>query len=404
VIRLAQITPHLSSGGVEQRIARVIAGLDRDRFEITWIGLGERNDALIEKAGAEVHVASTPRSEKSGFDYALIWRIAETLRRRSVEVAHVHNWSTSVYGIAAAQLAGVKHVIYGVGGREQPEGATARQRAVMRVLAPYVDGFSTVCDFLAREMAVEWGVPPSRVSTIRTGLDVDRYRRTASRAEARRRLDVPADAIVFGALTVLRPVKRIEDLVAAAGRVAETDPRIHVALVGNIFADSADTIRGWANEAGLGDRIRIPGRIEDPENVLAGFDVYVNCSVFEGASNAIMEAMAAGLPIVATRVGGTPELVEERENAILVGPRDVAALADAFATLARDADLRARMGEHARRWVGERHNLDRMVRAYADLYERIAREPPTSLARRGARSVLGAIGAARALRSGASSP
>lgn len=397
MIRLCQITPHLSSGGVEQRIARVIAGLDRRRFEITWIGLGERNDALIERAGPNVSVHSTPKSKEQGIDYGLILRIARILRQRRVELVHVHNWSTSLYAIAAARMAGVRRVIYGVGGREQPEGASPKQRAVMRVLAPYVDHFTTVCDFLADEMAVEWGVSPNRITTIRTGVELSRFAGAASRAEARKRLGVPEDAVVIGALTVLRPVKRVEDLVAAAGRAAEDDPRIYVALIGNIFDDSVETIRGWAKEAGLGDRILIPGRVEDPENLLPGFDIYVNCSVFEGASNAIMEAMASGLPVVATHVGGTPELVKEGDNALLVAPRNVEQLAGAFSTLAADPDMRRRFGEHGRRWITDRHDLEGMVRACVELYERVAREEGPNLARRGARSMAGALSAAAML-------
>lgn len=397
MIRLGQITPHLSSGGVEQRIARVIAGLDRRRFEVTWIGLGERNDALIERAGPGVSVHSTPKAKAHGIDYGLISRIARILRERRIEVVHVHNWSTSLYAIAAARLAGVRRVIYGVGGREQPEGASPRQRAVMRVLAPYVDHFTTVCDFLADEMALEWGVSPERITTIRTGVELSRFAGAASREEARKRLGVPEDAVVIGALTVLRPVKRIEDLVAAAGRAAEDDPRIHVALIGNIFDDSEATIRRWARDAGLGDRVVIPGRVEDPENVLPGFDVYVNCSVFEGASNAIMEAMASGLPIVATRVGGTPELVKEGDNALLVEPRNVEQLAEAFAALAGDPDMRRRFGEHGRRWVSERHGLDGMVQACVDLYERVAGAAGPGMVRRGVRSASGALSAAAML-------
>ena len=393
MLRLCQITPHLSSGGVEQRVARVIAGLDRSEFEITWIGLGEKNDALIARAGHGIEVHSAPKAKEHGIDYGLILRIARILRKRKIELAHVHNWSTSLYAIAAAHLAGVERVIFGVGGRETAEGATPRQRAVMRVLAPYVDRFTTVCDFLAKEMAEEWGVERSKVDVIRTGIDLDRFARAASREQARKRLEVPEDAIVFGALTVLRPVKRVEDLIAAAGRAAQEDPRIHVALIGNIFADSADTIRGWAERAGLGDRIRIPGRVEDPENLLRGFDVYVNCSVFEGSSNAIMEAMASGLPIVATRVGGTPELVSESDDAVLVEPRNVDQLAAAFSRLAADRELRARLGAHGERAAKERFGMDRMVASYAELYRRTQREPKPRMVVRSLRAAIGAVDA-----------
>jgi glycosyltransferase involved in cell wall biosynthesis len=391
VIRLCHITPALHSGGVEQRITRVMAGLDRSEYELSWIGLSESNEALVARAGSDVKVHCAPKTKNQGVDYKLIFRLAKMMRDDRVEMVHVHNWSTSLYGIAGAHLAGVKRVIYGVGGRDQPQGASVKQKAIMRVLAPYVDRLTTVCDFLAREVANEWGVSPLRVEVIRSGIELSRFDAAGSREEARRRLEVPDDAIVIGALTALRPVKRVDDLIAAAGRAAQEDPRIHVVLVGNIHENSADTIRGWAVNAGLGDRIRIKGRVEDPENLLPGIDIYVNCSIFEGSSNAIMEAMAAGLPVVATRVGGTPELARHEDTALLVEPSNVDQLASALARLTADGDLRLRLGAKARKEAHERFGVDRMVRAYADLYRRIAEEPRRTIASRSVRATGGLI-------------
>jgi glycosyltransferase involved in cell wall biosynthesis len=391
MLRLCHITPALHSGGVEQRVARVIAGLDRADYELSWIGLSERNEALVARAGSDVTVHSVPKGRTRGVDYGLVFRIARLLRSGRVDMVHVHNWSTSVYGIVGAHLAGVKRVLYGMGGRETVEGANVKQKAAMRVLAPYVDRLTAVCDFLAREMAVEWGVSPLDIDVIRSGIDLSRFDAAAPRAEARRRLEVPDDAIVVGALTVLRPVKRVDDLIAAAGRAAQEDPRIHVVLVGNIHDNSADTIRGWAASAGIGDRIRIKGRVEDPENLLAGIDIYVNCSIFEGASNSIMEAMAAGLALVGTRVGGTPELARHEETALLVEPRNIDQLAAAISRLAMDRDLRLRLGERARREAHDRFGVDRMVAAYDALYRRVAREPERKIASRSVRAAGGVL-------------
>src|SRR5688572_541064 len=184
-----------------------MAGLDRNEFELSWMGLSESNEALVARAGSDVKIHCAPKSKSAGVDYGLIFRIAKMLKDDRIDMVHVHNWSTSLYGIAGAHLAGVKRVIYGLGGRETTQGANVKQKAVMRVLAPYVDRLTTVCDFLAREMALEWGVSPLDVEVIRSGIDLSRFDAAVSREEARRRLDVPADAIVIGALTVLRPVK-----------------------------------------------------------------------------------------------------------------------------------------------------------------------------------------------------
>jgi glycosyltransferase involved in cell wall biosynthesis len=240
-------------------------------------------------------------------------------------------------------------------------------------------------------MIDDWGVDRSRIEVVRSGIDLSRFEQPIDRTRARERLGVPEDAIVVGALTVLRPVKRVEDLVAAAGLAAQEDPRIHVVLMGSIFEDSADTIRGWARAAGLGDRIRVTGRVEDPENVIGALDIYVNCSVFEGISNSIMEAMAAGVAVVATRVGGTPEIAHDGENALLVAPRDVNGLAAAISRLAMDRELRRKLGEEARRRAHERFGVGRMVQEYDALYRRMALERSPTIASRSVRASSGLL-------------
>jgi len=227
-IQVAQLTPHLYGGGVEERVARIVAGLDPRRWETTWIGFGDVNPKLIERAGGAIDVVSAPKVTSSGVDWGLVVLLAQVLRRKRVELLHVHNWSTSVYGFAAARVAGVKHVLYGVGGRETADGASARRRRIMRALAPHVDAFTTVCDFLAREIASDWDVPSQRVRVIRTGVDLAKYETGASRSEARQRIGVPEDALLFGTLAVPRAVKRLDDLIDAAAEV----PGAHLAIVG----------------------------------------------------------------------------------------------------------------------------------------------------------------------------
>ena len=393
-VRICQLTPCLWSGGTEERIARVTRAMNRQEFEVAWMGFGPVREALVERAGPGLEVYPIARNPAGGIEPSVVARIAGFLARFRPDVLHVHNWSTSLYGIAAARLAQVPRVLFGMGGREVNQGAGERRQRAMRVLAPHVDRFTAVCDFLGRDLQRDFDVPAERVSVLKTGVDVGRIDDARGGADARRWLDIPQDALVVGAISVFRPVKRIPDLIDAVGAIARTRPDIHLLLVGNPVRMTVEEIRQRARTAGLGDRIHLPGRLEDPPSVLKAFDIFVNCSVFEGSSNAIIEAMAARLPVVGTAVGGTPELVIPGETGFLVEPKDVDGLSNAISTLAEDRDLRSRMGQAGRDRTLELHTEEKMIETYLDLYRREA-----STGRASGRMQLGLQNTARLMRS-----
>lgn len=238
----------------------------------------------------------------------------------------------------------------------------------MRALAPHVDRFTAVCDFLGNEIAHQWRVPTDRVTVIPSGVDLDRIDRAPSRGEARARLGIPDDVLVVGAVAGrFRAVKCLPNLVDAFGRIARTHGSLHLVLVGDPL-ELGEQLRARARLHQVEGRFHLPGHIPGALSVLRALDVMVNCSSFEGASNAIIEAMGAGLPVVATRVGGTPELIEHGVSGLLVPPNDVRRLADAIDRLVSDRDLRQTCGRGARRRIEQRHTHAAMIARYTDLY------------------------------------
>ena len=367
-IRLAHFTTGLADGGIEERVARILAGLDRARFAPVWLAFGEHpadvSEDLLTRAGGGIPWAVFEKRAR-GIDWSMVPKVAITLRRHRPDVLHVHNWSTGVYGIIAGRLAGVPRIVYGTGGREHGEGASRRQRRVARGLAPMVDRFTTVCQALARELSDTWRVPERAISVIRTGVDVPRIAQ-GDRGKLREELGIPPDATVVGTVAVDRPVKRLADLFAAATAVARAHPRVHILWIGNAYASS---LEGPARSAGVFDRCHVPGRLEDAGRFAKAFDIFVNCSAFEGSSNAILESMAGGAAIVATAVGGTPELIHDGETGLLVPPASPDALRHAIEHLVDTPLLRARLGANAHRRVRAAHDPGRMVEAYRELYE-----------------------------------
>ncbi len=345
-----------------------MASMDRSEFELSWLGFGPVREALIERAGPAIDVVPLLRDVGRGVEPRLVLDIAAKLRRQRPDVMHIHNWSTSLYGIAAARIAGVPFVAYGLGGMESGRDAPPRRKKLMRALAPHVDRFTAVCDFLGRRISNEWSVPPERVSVLRTGIDLDWIDRGPSGAEVRARLGLSPDAVIVGTVSVLRPVKRIQDLVAAVGRIAARFENLQLVVAGNPLGVSLDELRAQAQALGIEDRLVLLGRVEHPEHLLRAFDVFVNCSAFEGTSNAILEAMAARVAVVATAVGGTPELIDDGVEGLLVPSKSPASLANALARLLADPEFRSSVQDAGRARIEARHTYARMVDGYLDFY------------------------------------
>lgn len=372
-IRICQLTPCLWSGGTEERIARITAGFDRHRLQSHWIGFGPIREALIEGSG--MRATAVERNPSRGIQPDVVLRLARTLRRRRPHVLHVHNWSTSLYGIAAARLAGVPKVIFGMGGQDNTDPPPPRRQALMRALAPHVDLYTSVCEYLGQDLLQYWGAPSDRLRVIKTGIDLDADDDAPTREALRAEIGVDPQAQVIGAISVLRPVKRMQDLIAAAGILARQHSKLHLVLIGNALGVSMDDLRAQATAVGLGDRLHLLGRVQAPARYLRLFDVFVNCSDFEGTSNALLEAMAARIPVVATAVGGNPELVQAEQTGLLVPPRDPPPLAEAIHRLLEDAPLRDAVTAAARAKVEAEHSFDAMIQTYAQMYLELAEAP-----------------------------
>jgi sugar transferase (PEP-CTERM/EpsH1 system associated) len=239
---------------------------------------------------------------------------------------------------------------------------------VRYLLSPLVSHFVTVSRDLERWLVEDVRVPARKVSTIPNGVDLTRFG-PGRQPDARRALGLPAEGIVVGTVGRLDPVKDQAGLVRAFATLMPAYPDALLVLAGD--GPCRGELARLVTDLGADGRVRLLGECRDVAQALAAMDLFVLPSLAEGMSNTILEAMAVGLPVVATRVGGNRELVDEGETGRLVPPRDPRALADAVAGYLDDAHVRVLHGKASRRRASETFALERMYRAHESLYGRL---------------------------------
>ena len=293
-------------------------------------------------------------------------RLVALMRRERVEIVVSHGFSTGVAARVCAALAGTPVRVlaeHSTGERDM----SPRRHRVNRLLAPLTTAWVSVAqgqrDYLLRGK----GVPPGRLRLIPNGIDVGPFRGPGARDAVRREWGLAPDAPVAGILAALRPEKDHKTFLLAARFVVDELPAARFVIVGD-----GPLREDLAREVAVLDlvgHVVLAGRRSDVAAVLSALDLSVLCSTdVETFPLAFLESMASGLPLVGTRVGGLPEMIEEGRNGTLIRPRDPRGLADAMLHLLRDRECARRFGEESRVRVMREFSLERMVRGWEDLF------------------------------------
>jgi glycosyltransferase involved in cell wall biosynthesis len=271
----------------------------------------------------------------------------------------------NLIGRVAGRLAGVPIII---NSRRNVYIGSPLRESLNRWTSPLADRVIAVCE-LARQVEIERAnVPPNHVLTIYNGLDAAAFDVSdADGLRIRRSFEIPPPAPLVGSVGRLHVQKDFHTLLTAMTYVRKCLPDVRLLIVGD--GDLRDALEDRARAFGLAESVTFAGHRDDIPQILAALDVFTLPSRWEGLPNAVLEAMAAGLPVVATHVGGVPELVVDAETGLLVPPQDPAALSRALLTLLENSDLRREMGRAGRDRVRACFSIDRMVQDTAQLYD-----------------------------------
>jgi len=352
-------------GGAETVLLNLVSNLDTSRFRSLVLLPGGR---WLPGQLQERKIPTVIAKSNAWYDLHLPRAMAHWVRREGVDLIHSHLPDQNFYSCCVGRLTACKVIVtyHGTPGLFTNKGMRGAIKSwLVRHAATAV---VVVSDYL-RRLFVEAGFPAEKIVRIYNGVDLNRFARGAG-GRLRGELGFPDNARLIGMVANLRPSKGYEYFVQAARQVTDSIPEARFVVVGEREEGIARQLESLLRQWGLEDRFAFLGFRADVPEILADLDVFVLSSVSEGLSIATIEAMAAGKPVVVTRSGGPPEVVEDGRTGLLVPPADPQALASRICELLRNPGLAATLSRNARAEAESRFSLARMIREYESLYER----------------------------------
>lgn len=360
--RILHLITRLSIGGAERLLVDVVRRLDPARFESLVCCIQAKGELALELESAGIPLHCLDRMRSKHFDWRAVRDLARLLRRERIALVHSHLYHANLYGRLAARLAGVPAIgsVHNVYTRSK-----LHRRLLNRLLSRTSARMIAVSDDVRRDLIEHDGIEPAKVVTIRNGIDLRRVESRLSRQEARTRLSIPEDTLAIGCVGRLEEQKGHRFLLEACALLPTI--RFQLILVGE--GRLREQLETRAAALDLAPRVTFLGARSDVADILRALDVYAMPSLWEGLSLAMLEAMAAGLPLVMSDVSGVAQAFGDEVCGMRVPPGDAAALADAIRQLAESPQRRARMGEAARRRTRAEFDIDAMMARLTSVYE-----------------------------------
>ncbi|UCG12795.1 MAG: glycosyltransferase family 4 protein [Deltaproteobacteria bacterium] len=386
-IRVIHIITRLDMGGSAQNTLLTTQNLDPDRYEIVLVkgstlesGMPTSESQVLHNQLASarnrgVRVINLPYLVRRVSPWndlrSLVWLLIFS-RRYKPDIVHTHTSKAGFVGRLAAWLSRVPVIVH-----------TPHGHVFYGHFGPWLSRFFLLVERLLDRTTHHWiALTPreagdyhrfkvsktEKISVIHSGVDVNRFQRQPiDRLQKKKELDIPPDTSVVGFVGWLLPIKGTTFLVQAMAQVSQRHPSGLLVLVGN---GEDIQLKKQVESLGLEDKVLFLGWRSDVEEIMYCFDMLALPSLNEGMGRVLVEAMAAGLPIVASRVGGIPDLIQDGKNGVLVPPANPAALAHAISELLDDGNRRKRMGEAGRKMCRP-YSTETMVKQISGLYERL---------------------------------
>lgn len=368
-LKLLHLIVTLPVGGIEQRLKELVARYSKDDFLPIVCCLRDKNVVGREMERHGIEVIELNRMRGHQFDPILVWKLYRLMIRREIDIVAMDEYHASLYGRLAAGWAKVPVVVsfgHNVYRRNLPH-----RFWINRVLARRSDRIIVVSERVKEDILKFDRIPPSKVKVISNGVDPFLFESPLSKGEIRQKLSLPENAFIIGTVGRLSAAKGHHDLLKAFRLLLDEEkrPDLRLVLIGN--GSLRGELERTTHELGLEKTVFFLGTRRDVPDCLRTLDLFVFPSLWEGQGIALVEAMAAGLPIVCADYEGAREIVSDGVEALIVKPKDPESIKNGIVRLLRDEALRRSLSAAARSRAVARFSVQGMVREHELLYKEI---------------------------------
>ena len=359
-IKIIHLVHTLAVGGLENGVINLINHLDPEQFKSSIYSLCEP-DTLRERVNYKTRMVVL--NKRPGNDLAAIIRLSKLFRMERPSIVHTHAWGTLVEGFLASKLARVPIFVHGEHGTMETRWWNI---LIQKFLLRFVDRIISVSENHRHIFAKKIGIPLNKIETIQNGVDLEQFRPIEDPKKLKKSFRIPENHVVIGSVGRLVEVKQYDVFLKVLSSIMKKEAFISAVLIGD--GPLREDLEHLAEELKIRNRVHFLGQLNDISKAINLMDIFILTSKSEGLSNTILEAMASGLPVVATDVGGTNEIVVHGETGLLVPSQDFLKTEKALLGLIQNDKKRQLMGKLGRKRVETHFEIMNMVHAYQNFY------------------------------------
>lgn len=367
-LRILYIVGSFKIGGCQRHVVELLKGLDRSKYEL-YVCTMKPGGALlseIERLGIEVRCLQIERLASA----ATVWKVCKLawrVRKEKIDIIHSFLFEANFLALLTYLLSFKRNLKFVASRRSIHDSATKRTLLLNRLINVFATSILTVCK-AAEQCVIDEGTSPNKVKTIPNGVDCEKYKPRQGQGGGSKNIGTNGK-INIGVIASLNEHKGHEYLIEALAEVSRRQTNIECLFVGD--GRLREKLEAQARRLGLGEVIRFCGYKAGVLKYLHKFDLFVLPSVDEGMSNALLEAMACGLPVIATNVGGNAEVIIDGKTGVLVPACEPTSLAEGILRLIQDRNLRIQMGTMGRELAVKKFGIETMVQNYQEFYNRL---------------------------------
>jgi len=362
--KIIHIIYSLNPGGLENGVVNLVNNMDNFKFKNIICCLSQ--GGIFEKRLNKL-IRLDKMFKKPGNDYQLYIKLIKYLKEIKPTIVHTRNWA-GMDGIIAAKIAGVPIIVHGEHGFEITDltGQNKKRKFIRKlVLSTMIDKIVTVSKNLKNRLINEIKIKPEKIIHIPNGVDTNKFN-IYKKEFTRKKFGFKKKDFIIGIVARLDPIKNHKTLISVFKEIVAIHPNTNLVIVGD--GSLRNKLENQTYQLGIKNKVIFMGERDDVPEILKTFDIFVLPSLNEGMSNTILEAMATGIPVIASNVGGNPELVIDGRTGFLFPTNDVESLVQKIKTYILHLELKQKHGYNARKRAEEKFSLDQMVRRYEELY------------------------------------